>query len=118
MPRQPIVKSPQRQGVLPNLVGYEKARAAFSWDEARHELDGLPNGQGFNIAHEAVDRHAAGPRRDHVAIRWLGKAGTVRDYNYGQLRSLTNRFANVLQMLGAQRDNRRPLGTPLARVRR
>ena len=26
-----------------------------------HELDGLPNGGGINIAHEAVDRHANGP---------------------------------------------------------
>ena len=38
----------------------------------RAQLDGLPGG-GLNIAHEAVDRHAAGPRADRVALRWLGK---------------------------------------------
>ena len=27
------------------------------------QLDGLPGGRGLNIAHEAVDRHAAGPAR-------------------------------------------------------
>jgi acetyl-CoA synthetase len=35
-----------------------------------------PGGQGLmNIAHDAVDRHAVGPRCDHVALRWLGKTG-------------------------------------------
>ena len=35
---------------------------AFTWDEARHALAGLPGGRGVNIAYEAVDRHAAGAR--------------------------------------------------------
>ncbi len=65
--------------VAPNLVDYERARASFSWAEARRELDGLPGGRGLNIAHEAVDRHAAGPRRDRIAVRWLGASGEVRD---------------------------------------
>jgi acetyl-CoA synthetase len=62
-------------------------------------MDGLPNG-GLNIAHEAVDRHAAGGRRDKVAIRWIGREGNRRDVTYGDLRSETNRFANVLNTLG------------------
>ena len=47
-------------GVRPNVVDYAAARAAFSWDDARRALDGLPGGRGLNIAHEAVDRHARG----------------------------------------------------------
>jgi acetyl-CoA synthetase len=38
-----------------------------------------------NIAHEAVDRHANGPRRDHLTLRWLGKDGAVRDFAYADL---------------------------------
>jgi acetyl-CoA synthetase len=90
-------------GVAPNLDDYERVRAGFTWDAARAELDGLPGGRGLNIAHEAVDRHAAGPRGEHVAIRWLGKSSEVRDYTYRQLRALTNRFANVLDCLGVRR---------------
>jgi acetyl-CoA synthetase len=90
-------------GVAPNLDDYERVRAGFTWDAARAELDGLPGGRGLNIAHEAVDRHAAGPRGEHVAIRWLGKSTEVRDYTYRQLRALTNRFANVLDCLGVRR---------------
>jgi acetyl-CoA synthetase len=81
-------------------------RASFTWEAARAELDGLPGGRGLNIAHEAVDRHAAGPRGDHVAIRWLDKRGDARDYTYRELRELTDRFANVLDGLGLARGER------------
>jgi acetyl-CoA synthetase len=101
-----IVKHPEEWTVAPNLVNYQATREAFTWEAARKELDGLPEGRGLNIAHEAVDRHAAGERRDHLAIRWLGKRGEVRDLTYGDLRALTNRFANVLAGLGIARGNR------------
>lgn len=92
--------------VVPNLLDYEAARAGFSWEAARLELDGLPGGKGLNIAHEAVDRHAAGGRGDHLAIRWLGKRGGRRDLTYRQLSGLTNRFANVLRSLGVGKGER------------
>jgi acetyl-CoA synthetase len=101
-----IVKSPRDFIVTPNLHDYEQARAAFSWDQALGELDGLPGGKGLNIAHEAVDRHADGPLGDHLAIRWLGKKGEMRDFTYGQLRDLSNRFANVLKGLGVNKGDR------------
>jgi acetyl-CoA synthetase len=93
-------------GLAPNLDDYERVRATFTWAAARAELDGLPDQRGLNIAHEAVDRHAAGPRGRRVAIRWLGKRGAVRDYTYRDLRELTDRFANVLGSLGLQRGDR------------
>ena len=92
--------------VRPNLPDYPVARAAFSWDAIRAELDGLPDGGGLNIAHEAVDRHARGARRDHVAIRWLGKDGGVRDLSYAELSTASNRFANVLRGLGLGKGER------------
>src|SRR6266511_4074671 len=95
-----IAKNPEDWPVVPNLLDYEAASAAFTWEAARKELDGLPGGRGLNIAHEAVDRHAAGPRRNRLALRWLGKSGEVRDYSFARLRELTNRFANVLRGLG------------------
>jgi acetyl-CoA synthetase len=90
----------------PNLVNYAASCAAFSWNQARSQLDGLPGGRGLNIAHEAVDRHAAGPIANKVAIRWLGKDGRQRDYTYADLRDLSNRFANVLGALGVGRGDR------------
>jgi acetyl-CoA synthetase len=84
----------------PNLAGYEAGCAAFSWEAARAGLEGLPGGAGLNIAHEAVDRHAAGPRRERVALRALRRDGSVQEITYGVLRELTDRFANVLRDLG------------------
>ena len=102
-----ITKTQRDRAVAPNLGDYERARREFSWEKARAELDGLPGELGLNIAYEAVDRHANGPRRDHLAIRWLGKDGDdVRDYTYGKLQELTNRFANVLRKLGVSKGDR------------
>jgi acetyl-CoA synthetase len=106
MPWERIVKSRRDWAVVPNLYDYEAVRAGFSWERARTELDGLPGGRGLNIAHEAVDRHAAGPLHDHIALRWIGKTGVHRDYTYGQLRLQTNRFANVLEGLGVRKGDR------------
>ena len=102
---EPIVKARRGSPVPPNLTDYEQARREFSWAAARHDLDGLPGG-ALNIAHECVDRHALGARRDHLAIRWLGRHGESRDLTYHDLRLLTNRFANVLDDLGLERAER------------
>ncbi len=92
--------------VAPNLLDYERTRAEFSWAAARCALDGLPGSRGLNIAHEAIVRHALGPRRNHPAVRWIGKRGEVRDYTYGDLHRLSNRFANVLRRLGVGKGDR------------
>ena len=89
------------------LVPPLTATARLVWSEARRQLEGLPGDpRSLNIAHEAVDRHAAGARRDQLAIRWLGKRGHVHDYSYGRLRRLTNQFANVLDTLGLVKGDR------------
>jgi acetyl-CoA synthetase len=102
----PIHKHAWPEGVTPNVVDYEAACATFTWDDARREVDGLPGGRGLNIAHEAVDRHAAGARRDRVAVRWLRRDGRVDRATYGELAAATNRFANVISSLGVGKGDR------------
>ena len=73
----PAIKKQPRDAAAANLADYERVIAAFSWNDARALLDGLPGG-GLNIAYEAVDRHAAGPLAETVALRFLSKrADTV-----------------------------------------
>jgi acetyl-CoA synthetase len=93
-------------GVVPNVTDYAAECAAFSWDAARGDLDGLPGGRGLNIAHEAVDRHACGPLADKVAMRWLRRDGIIEQATYADLRASTNRFANLLGTLGVQPGER------------
>lgn len=95
-----IPKDPRALARRPNLSDYAAVRGSFSWDAARQLLDGLPGGRGLNIAHEAVDRHAHGPRGDRAALRWLGKSEQRQEFTYRALAAATNRFANVLEGLG------------------
>ncbi|HEX9788471.1 MAG TPA: acetate--CoA ligase [Candidatus Binatia bacterium] len=106
MPFETIQKDPKRFKIAPNLTDYRRTCVEFSWAETDGELTKLPNNRGLNIAHECVDRHAQGARRDHLALRWLSKAGEARSITYGELRRLTNRFANVLQGLGIGKGDR------------
>ncbi|MGC2413209.1 MAG: acetate--CoA ligase [Stellaceae bacterium] len=96
VPRSSIAKDLAQFPRRPNLMDYDAVRADFDWIKARELLDGLPAGRGLNIAHEAVDRHAQGPRADRVALRWIGKTGARHDFTYRALAAETNRFANLL----------------------
>lgn len=93
-------RAPSWGKITPNLKDYEETCANFSWETILAELDGLPAGHGLNIAYEAVVRHANGDRKDHLALRWLGKKGSQIDFSYAELNQQTNRFGNVLDHLG------------------
>ena len=97
-----IVKPRGGVATLANLADYQKVRSTFTWEAARALLDGLPEGRGLNIAHEAVDRHADGWRADRHALRWIGRAGGRRNLTYRELKAATNRFANGLRGLGVR----------------
>jgi acetyl-CoA synthetase len=93
-----------RGPVAPNLEDYEQAYRTFSWDAIRPELEGLPGG-GLNLGHEAVTRHARGPAAYRIAFRWIARDGSVTELTYSGLERITNRFANVLRGLGAEKGN-------------
>jgi acetyl-CoA synthetase len=88
------------------MADYDATCRSFDWEAARRELSYLPGGRGLNIAYEAVDRHAASAIADKTAIRWIGREDNIVDISYARLRSLTNRFANVLEALGVSRGDR------------
>jgi acetyl-CoA synthetase len=109
-----IVKKQRELRLCPNLADYDRTCHHFTWDAARLMLEGLPGGRGLNIAHEAVDRHAAGPLANHLALRWIGKNGTIWDFTYATLRDETNQFANVLKGLGVGKGD--PVFALMARI--
>jgi acetyl-CoA synthetase len=106
MPWPAIRKTAWPNSVIPNVVDYDDAVAEFSWGTARHHLDGLPNGRGLNIAHEAVDRHALGPNAERVAFRWIASDGSSIESTYAELATDSNRFANVLRSLEVGKGDR------------
>ncbi|MEV3858173.1 acetate--CoA ligase [Streptomyces sp. NPDC050095] len=105
--KSPVGTGTSPHGVLPaQLDDYDKTCAAFSWSWARSRLDGLPGGQGLNIAYEAVDRHAASGHGAHVALRCVARDDTLTTVTYRELAARSARFANVLQGLGIGRGER------------
>ena len=63
-------------------------------------------GGKLNLSHNCVDRHAAGPRKDKVALLWEGEPGEVRKITFGELHVEVQKFANVLKTQGVQRGDR------------
>lgn len=106
-----IRKSTADWRLAPNLADPDAARADFSWERIGAELRaGVPDINGavpdFNIARLALDRHAAGPQANHVALRFLSASGAAQDLSYDRLRQLSDRFANGLVQLGVGKGDR------------
>jgi len=104
MERERIRKRPQDYAGA-NLVNYDEYAKTFSWAEARALLDGLPDG-GINIAHEAIDRHIRMGRGDRLALRWIGRDDSIRDFTYSALGATAKRFANDLKRNGIGKGDR------------
>jgi acetyl-CoA synthetase len=63
-------------------------------------------GGKLNLAHNCVDRHAKGARKDKVALLWEGEPGEVRTVTYAQLLGEVQTFANVLKAQGVKKGDR------------
>lgn len=95
-----IAKDPAAFQRPPNLADPARTQFEFRWRDAWSWVDGLPAGNGLNIAHEAVDRHLLHGRGERIALRWIGKSGARRDVSYAELAAASSRFANALSSLG------------------
>ncbi len=67
-------------------------------------------GGKLNVAHNALDRHAASSNRTRTAFIWAGEDGSVKRYSYRDLCEETDRLANALAGLGVNE------GDPVALV--
>jgi acetyl-CoA synthetase len=88
-----------------NLENYEEYTRTFAWDQARTLLDGLPGG-ALNIAYEAIDRHLKAGHGDKLALRWIARDDSIRDFTFAALGAEVNRFANTLAQHGIKRGDR------------
>lgn len=92
--------------ISPNLSDYDTFCQSFDWQKERQMLDGLPEQQGINIAHEAIDRHMSNGNSNTVALRWIRKDNSIQDFTFRDLYQLTSKFANALEKLGVQKGER------------
>jgi acetyl-CoA synthetase len=81
---------------------YEDARRNFDWDSVLCDL-GWQAGEYINLGQTIIDRHADG---HGAALYWVGKDHSRVTLTYREMRSLSNRVANVLRSLGVHKGDR------------
>ncbi|BCB05283.1 acetate--CoA ligase [Bacillus sp. KH172YL63] len=81
-----------------NLESYEKTYASFDWKDAEKEFSWAETGR-VNLAHEAIDRHAASFRKNKVAL-YYRDADRDEKYTYADMKKLSNKAGNVLKRFG------------------
>ncbi len=88
----------------PNLPDYSKMYKKFSWKDYEKELVFFKDGK-INAAHNVIEKHTSIEMKNKIAIHWIGDEGT-KDLTFGEISTLSNRFANVLVKNGAKKGDR------------
>lgn len=99
-----IIKSNPK--ITPNMTDYEQTYKDFSWEKAEEELLDLFDDGTLNIAYNCIDRHAEGERKDKAALIYDGADGSKETYTFGQMKTETDKFANVLVGQGIKKGDR------------
>jgi acetyl-CoA synthetase len=88
-----------------NLKDHRRASEEFNWASMNAEFD-WSRGSVYNVAAEAVDRHASGAKRDKVALCSVQADGTAKMHTFGELSAQSSKFADGLLRLGVQKGDR------------
>jgi len=101
-----IKKDLQKLSPKANLLDYEKMYKEFTWEKAEEEfVDFFEDGK-LNISYNCIDRHARGQNKDKVALLFEGARGEKETYTFSELKTQTNKFANVLDAQGVKKGDR------------
>ena len=88
-----------------NLEDYQAAYREFNWSSMSKEFD-WSQGRTYNVASEAIDRHAKNWRKNKIALYSITASNEVRKFTFGEMAEMTSRFASGLTKLGAQKGDR------------
>ncbi len=95
-----------------NLKDYEKTYKTFSWKSVEKEFSWFKT-KKVNVVYEMVDRHAAGPRKNKVALYYWDPTPTAQNpqgrdekYTFLDLKRESSRFGNVLKKHGIKKGDR------------
>ncbi len=92
-----------------NLKDYFKTYKTFRWSQVEKEFDWHKT-KKVNIIHEMIDRHAAGVRKNKVALYFWDPTpsteypkGRDEKYTFLDLKRESSKFGNVLKKIGGQK---------------
>ena len=80
--------------IEPGQRSFDEIYASFRWEIPTH----------FNIAYEVCDKHRQ--RSNDIALFYENDRGDTKSFTFGQIKSLSDRFANALRALGVSRGDR------------
>lgn len=81
-----------------NLTNYEERYQNFNWGEVEKEFSWYTT-QKYNVAFEAVDRHANSHLKDKVALYYKDDQRNEK-YTFEEMKNNSNKAANVLKQYG------------------
>ncbi len=81
-----------------NLKNYDEMYKQFDWKEAEKEFSWSETGR-VNMAHEAIDRHAASFRKNKIAL-YYQDGSRKEKYTFKEMKELSNKAGNVLKEYG------------------
>ena len=103
-----------------NLKDYFKTHKNFSWKSVEKNFDWHKT-KRVNITHEMIDRHAAGPLKNRVALFYWDPTpgsrhpkGRDEKYTFLDLKIESSRFANVLKNSAIKKRDRVSVFLPRA----
>jgi acetyl-CoA synthetase len=79
---------------------YGQASRDFNWSAVLRDLE-WQGQRHINLGHTIIDRHAP----SHVALYWIGKDRSRVTMTYREMRSLSNKVANLLRSLGVRKGD-------------
>src|SRR5512139_162738 len=87
------------------MEDYHKACKSFRWKDVEREFSWSQTGR-INIAHEAIDRHAEDPLQGQRCCLNFEAEGRKEKITYDEMRTLSNKFANILRKCGVKKGDR------------
>ena len=98
-------KGDRKPKLIPNIEDYNDFVDQFDWSDVYEEISWLPGG-GLNNAFVCIDKHVLEGNGQKLAMIWEGKNGEEEQYTFEEMKSQTDKFANVLKSIGIEKGDR------------
>ena len=98
-------KGDRKPKLTPNIEDYNDFVDQFDWSDVYEEISWLPGG-GLNNAFVCIDKHVLEGNGQKLAMIWEGKNGEEEQYTFEEMKSQTDKFANVLKSIGIEKGDR------------
>lgn len=87
-----------------NLTNYDKKVKQFDWKEAERKFSWYETGK-WNMAYEAIDRHAESYRKNQVAL-YYDEGSRKEKYTFKEMKELSNKAGNLFKQYGVEKGDR------------